>query len=303
MMSLLQVHQLRKKYGNLLILQDISFNINEGEIVGLVGPNGAGKSTLLRSILAIEEVESGSVKVKNISNQNSDFYKLVSFIPSDNYLYMQLTGYDHLAFVANIYQLGKSAIEEVIDQIGISTYVDQPVKTYSYGMRQHLLIALSILTKPSIILMDEPFNGLDPTSTIELKELIRKLHAQRISFIISTHNLDILEDLTKTIWFIREGMLFKDDIKLEMKLPYQIEVKVTDVTILENLMTDCQLPHQISENIVITNHNYDVGKYLEWLLMNKVQIQSVNQIKPNLEERYKHFYEVLKKNRLNNFKR
>lgn len=303
MMSLLQVHELRKKYGNLLILQDISFNINEGEIVGLVGPNGAGKSTLLRSILAIEEVESGSVKVKNISNQNSDFYKFVSFIPSDNYLYMQLTGYDHLAFVANIYQLGKSAIEEVIDQIGISTYVDQPVKTYSYGMRQHLLIALSILTKPSIILMDEPFNGLDPTSTIELKELIRKLHAQRISFIISTHNLDILEDLTKTIWFIREGMLFKDDIKLEMKLPYQIEVKVTDVTILENLMTDCQLPHQISENIVITNHNYDVGKYLEWLLMNKVQIQSVNQIKPNLEERYKHFYEVLKKNRLNNFKR
>lgn len=295
MMSLLQVHQIRKKYGNLLILQDISFNINEGEIVGLVGPNGAGKSTLLRSILAIEEVESGSVKVKNISNQNSDFYKFVSFIPSDNYLYMQLTGYDHLAFVANIYQLGKSAIEEVIDQIGISTYVDQPVKTYSYGMRQHLLIALSILTKPSIILMDEPFNGLDPTSTIELKELIRKLHAQRISFIISTHNLDILEDLTKTIWFIREGMLFKDDIKLEMKLPYQIEVKVTDVTILENLMTDCQLPHQISENIVITNHNYDVGKYLEWLLMNKVQIQSVNQIKPNLEERYKHFYEVLKK--------
>lgn len=295
MMSLLQVHQLRKKYGNLLILQNISFNINEGEIVGLVGPNGAGKSTLLRSILAIEEVESGSVKVKNISNQNSDFYKFVSFIPSDNYLYMQLTGYDHLAFVANIYQLGKSAIEEVIDQIGISTYVDQPVKTYSYGLRQHLLIALSILTKPSIILMDEPFNGLDPTSTIELKELIRKLHALRISFIISTHNLDILEDLTKTIWFIREGMLFKDDIKLEMKLPYQIEVKVTDVTILENLMTDCQLPHQISENIVITDHNYDVGKYLEWLLMNKMQIQSVNQIKPNLEERYKHFYEVLKK--------
>ncbi|WP_427136907.1 ABC transporter ATP-binding protein [Psychrobacillus psychrodurans] len=294
-MSLLQVHQLRKKYGNLLILRDISFDINEGDIIGLVGPNGAGKSTLLRSIMAIEEVERGSVKVKNISNQNSDFYKFVSFIPSDNYLYMQLTGYDHLAFVANIYQLGKAAIEEVIDQIGISTYVDQPVKTYSYGMRQHLLIALSILTKPSIILMDEPFNGLDPTSTIELKELIRKLHAQRISFIISTHNLDILEDLTKTIWFIRDGMLFKDNIKLEMKLPYQIEVKVTDVTLLENLMTDCQLPHQISENIVITDHNYDVGKYLEWLLMNKVQIQSVNQIKPNLEERYKHFYEVLKK--------
>lgn len=295
MMSILQVHQLRKKYGNQFVLQDMSFEISEGDIIGLVGPNGAGKSTLIRSILAIEEVEHGSVKVKNISNQSPDFYKYVSFLPSDNYLYMQLTGYDHLAFVANIYQLEKMAIEEVIQQIGIRTYVDQPVKSYSYGMRQHLLIALSILTNPSVILMDEPFNGLDPTSTIELKELIRKLHAQGISFLISTHNLDILEDLTKTIWFIKDGTLSKDDIQFEGNLPYQIDVLVTEETVLEKLMADSQLPYQVLENRIITDHNYDVGKYLEWLLKNKVQIQSVNQSKMNLEERYKQFYEVEKR--------
>lgn len=292
MMSVLQVHQLRKKYGNQLVLQDISFEISEGDVIGLVGPNGAGKSTLIRSILAIEEVEHGSVMVKNISNQSPDFYKYVSFLPSDNYLYMQLTGYDHLACVANIYQLEKKAIEEVIELIGIRTYVDQPVKSYSYGMRQHLLIALCILTNPSVILMDEPFNGLDPTSTIELKDLIHNLKVKGISFLISTHNLDILEDLTKTIWFIKDGMLFKDYIQIERNLPYQIEVFVTEETVLEKLMEDSQLPYQVLEHRIITDHNYDVGKYLEWLLKNNVQIQSVNQSKPDLEERYKQFYEV-----------
>ncbi|MER2008641.1 MULTISPECIES: ABC transporter ATP-binding protein [unclassified Psychrobacillus] len=292
MMSVLEVRQLRKKYGKKIVLRDISFEIYEGDVIGLVGPNGAGKSTLLRSILAIEEFEYGTVKVKNVSNQSPDFYKHVTFLPSDNYLYMQLTGFDHLAFVANIYRLEKTAIEEVIEQIGIRSYVDQPVKSYSFGMRQHLLIALCILTKPSVILMDEPFNGLDPTSTIELKELIRTLHAQGISFLISTHNLDILEDLTKKIWFIKDGTLFKDDKTLVVNLPYQIEVLVPKDTVLEKLMTDSSLPYQVWENRIITDQNHDVGEYLEWLLKNKVQILSVNQRKPNLEERYKHFYEV-----------
>ena len=206
-LSVLTVEKLTKKYGKKSILKNISFVVNEGDLIGLVGPNGAGKSTLMRSILALEEVESGAVAVKNISNKHPDFFKHISFLPSDNYLYMQLTGYDHLSFVANIYQVDKSEIDQVIELIGIQTYVNNPVKSYSYGMRQHLLIALSILTKPLLILMDEPFNGLDPTSTIELKQLIRTLHAQGVSIIVSTHNLDILEDLTQTIWFIKDGEL------------------------------------------------------------------------------------------------
>ena len=291
-MTVLQVDQLTKKYGNRSVLQAITFGINEGDIIGLVGPNGAGKSTLMRTILALEDVEGGSVTVQGISNQNPDFFKYVSFLPSDNYLYMHLTGYDHLVFVANIYGLDKKEIDEVVDTIRIGTYVNQPVKSYSYGMRQHLLIALSILTKPLVILMDEPFNGLDPTSTIELKELIRILQARGIGILISTHNLDILEDLTNTIWFIKDGKLYKTDMELNINDPYQIEVNILDETALVQMMAESQLPYKLLKNRILTDPAHKVEKYLEWLLKNGVEIQSVNRSKRNLEEMYKQFYGV-----------
>ncbi|QTD40022.1 ABC transporter ATP-binding protein [Sporosarcina sp. Te-1] len=289
-MSILQINQLTKKYGNRRVLHDITFCINDGEVIGLVGPNGAGKSTLMRSILALEDVEEGSVTVKGISNQNPEFFKYVSFLPSDNYLYMQLTGYDHLAFVAKVYELDCQDIEEVIDRVGIRSYVNQPVKSYSYGMRQHLLISLSILTKPLVILMDEPFNGLDPTSIIELKQLIRDLHAQGISILVSTHNLDILEDLTKTIWFIKEGELFKTDIGLRDKAAYLIEFTLTEGQTVGYIMSGSQLPFKGTENGLLTDPEYGVEPYLEWLLKRGAKIQLVQQSVLELEEIYKDFY-------------
>ncbi len=291
-MSVLTVEKLTKKYGKKSVLKNISFVINEGDLIGLVGPNGAGKSTLMRSILALEEVESGSVMVKDISNKSSEFFKHISFLPSDNYLYMQLTGYDHLSFVANIYHIDKSKIDEVIELIGIQTFVNNPVKSYSFGMRQHLLIALSILTKPLLILMDEPFNGLDPTSTIELKQLIRTLHAQGVSIIVSTHNLDILEDLTHRIWFIKDGNLVKHNILLDENDPYQIEVSLLSETLLKKLLTDSDLPFRLIENRIFTDPTYNVEKYLEYLIKNGVKIKSVIRSKKNLEEMYKSFYEI-----------
>lgn len=291
-MTVLKVSKLTKKYGNKSVLQGISFNMNEGDVIGLVGPNGAGKSSLMRSILALEDVESGSVMIQGISNRNPEFFKYVSFLPSDNYLYLHLTGFDHLAFVANIYKIEKNEIDEVIDLIGIRSYVNQPVKSYSYGMRQHLLIALSILTKPLVILMDEPFNGLDPTSVIELKELIRALHAKGISLLISTHNLDILEDLTDTIWFIKDGKLFRNDNLVDMNNPFQIEVQMSPGASLVQLMENSDLPFKLTENRILTNPGHQVEKYLAWLIKNDVEIKSVNQSKQNLEELYKRFYEV-----------
>ncbi|MER2039415.1 MAG: ABC transporter ATP-binding protein [Solibacillus sp.] len=286
----LQVNKLTKRYKNKAVLQNISLSIDVGEIIGLVGPNGAGKSTLMRSILGLEEIESGTIHLKDISHNDPEFFKYISFLPSDNYLYMQLTGYDHLSFLANIYNLSLKEIDDVIDLIGIRSYVNQPVKSYSYGMRQHLFIALSILTKPLIILMDEPFNGLDPTSTIELKQLIHTLHAQGISIVISTHNLDILEDLTNTIWFIKDGTLFTNNLVANMNVPYEIMYFYNgDLT---QLMGESHLPFQINENRIITEATYAIEKYLQWLIENDVQIQSVNPIKRNLEELYRDFYNV-----------
>ena len=286
----LHVHQLEKKYNNQLILENINFSIGGGEIIGLVGPNGAGKSTLMRSVLGLEEINGGSVQINNISHNSPEFFKYISFLPSDNYLYMQLTGYDHLSFIANVYKIPPNDIEDIIDLVGIRSYVNQPVKSYSYGMRQHLFIAVSILTKPLIILMDEPFNGLDPTSTIELKQLIRTLHGQGISIVISTHNLDILEDLTDTIWFIKEGKLYTNQLESMIEVPYEIKCAVNGD--LAQLMEGSDLPFQVNENRLITDAVYSIEIYLQWLLKHNIQIQSVNPLKRNLEELYRDFYDV-----------
>lgn len=286
----LEVKQLEKTYKNRVILKEISFTIGAGELIGLVGPNGAGKSTLMRSILGLEQLKSGSVHINSISNKDPQFFKSISFLPSDNYLYMQLTGYDHLSFVASIYDIPRQEIEDVIELIGIRSYVNQPVKAYSYGMRQHLLIALSILTKPLIILMDEPFNGLDPTSTIELKQLIRTLHVQGLSIVVSTHNLDILEDLTDTIWFIKDGQLFTDTLISTKDVAF--EIKCTYDGDFTQLMHGSQLPFELNENSLQTDPNYPIDLYLQWLLKYGVTIQSVNPIKRNLEEFYRTFYDV-----------
>ncbi|WP_342526101.1 ABC transporter ATP-binding protein [Chryseomicrobium sp. FSL W7-1435] len=286
----LTVVNLEKKYKTKPVLKGISFTIEQGQLIGLVGPNGAGKSTLMRSILGLEEIEKGQVTLNGYHPTDSNYFKYISFLPSDNYLYMQLSGYDHLAFVATIYEIPTSEIDAVIELIGIRSYVNQPVKSYSYGMRQHLLIALSILTKPSIILMDEPFNGLDPTSTIELKQLIRTLHAQGISIVVSTHNLDILEDLTNKIWFIKDGHLITD--KLDSDQSTAFEIKYLYDGDIEQLLQKSGLAYELKKDGILTDPATTVDVYLKWLLEQGVGIQSVTPVNRRLEEIYKEFYEV-----------
>lgn len=284
----LQVYGLEMEYKNRRVLDNITFSIGTGEIIGIVGPNGAGKSSLMRAVLGLEKINKGTVHINNIANNKHEFFKHISFLPSDNYLYMQLTGYDHLSFVANIYHIPQQEIDDVIELIGIRSYVHQPVKSYSYGMRQHLLIALSILTKPLIILMDEPFNGLDPTSIIELKQLIQVLHAKGMSILISTHNLDLLEDLTDTFWFIKEGKLYTDSLQSNREVQY--EIKYSYESDLSQIMKKGQLPFQMKENVLITDAAFAIETYLQWLLKNGVQIHAVNPINRNLEELYRDFY-------------
>lgn len=287
----LQVNELEMKYKSKQVLNNITFSIGTGEIIGIVGPNGAGKSSLMRSVLGLEKINKGTVHLNNISNTNPEFFKYISFLPSDNYLYMQLTGYNHLSFVANIYHIPQQEIEDIIELISIRSYVNQPVKSYSYGMRQHLLIALSILTKPLIILMDEPFNGLDPTSIIELKQLIEVLHAKGISIVISTHNLDLLEDLTDTIWFIKEGKLYTDPLHSNKEV-VQYEIKYSYHSDLPQVMKKSHLPYEIKDNLLITDAAFAIETYLQWLLKNGVQIHSVNPINRNLEGLYRDFYNL-----------
>ncbi|SOC39139.1 ABC transporter ATP-binding protein [Salinicoccus kekensis] len=290
-MALLTVEGLNKFYGKNHVLKSITFDIHPGDLIGLVGPNGSGKSTLMRSVLNLEPIKEGTIRLLGeIKKEDTKFFKYLTFLPSENHLYDHLTGRDHMAFIANVHSLDRNCINKVIDKVGIGGYVDQTVKSYSYGMRQRLLIALSILPEPKLIFMDEPFNGLDPTSVIELKQLVRELNQEGITLMISTHNLNILQDLTNDIWFIKDGALNKSYQK--ESLVYLIEIDESDVEYVKTEIAGSNIDINEDKNTLIIKDKSQLNNYLQVLIRKNINIKSVNENRTSLEQTYKEIYEI-----------
>lgn len=206
-MDIINVEQVHKSFGNHHVLKGVTFSIQEPGIVALVGPNGSGKSTLMNIIMNLIDADSGDVKILGESPPNVNIFQNVSFLKDNSVLYHYLTGRDHLDYAASLYGLNQERVHEVIDKIGIDTYVDKRVEQYSLGMKQHLLIALAILNQPKFILMDEPLNGLDPTSVIHTRQLILELAAAGTSILMSSHTLSEVDAVTNHILFLREGIV------------------------------------------------------------------------------------------------
>lgn len=285
-MSILSVKNINKYYGKFHVLKNITFEVPAGVIVGLVGPNGIGKSTLMRTLLNLEKKKSGDVKIMgDIDHTKKEFFKHLSFVPSENHLYEHLTGRDHFVFIANVHNVDKKRIDEVIDLTNIESYLDTKINTYSYGMRQRMLIALSLLINPKLILMDEPFNGLDPTSVIEIRELILDLQEEGMSLLISTHNLDVLEDLTEKIWFIKDGELVDG------------EKSNTQETVIEVIEPDIEKLSTVNDVLNIKNNmviveDEDINAVLKILIDKNIQVSKIYGKKISLENVYTKLYGI-----------
>lgn len=209
---MISIKQLSKKYGQKQVLNNISFEIQQGELYGLVGPNGVGKTTLLSILINLIQADSGSVMVANQQNNDKDYLKRIGFMQDNTVLYPHLSGYDHLAYVAFAHGIDNEEIEKVSLKVGNYDYLNQKVGNYSLGMKQHLLFACAILHRPSVLLLDEPFNGLDPTSLIRIRELIIELNTQGTTVLVSSHNLVEVDRMTNHILFLKDGEVLKYDL-------------------------------------------------------------------------------------------
>lgn len=209
---MISIKQLSKKYGQKQVLNNISFEIQQGELYGLVGPNGVGKTTLLSILINLIQADSGSVMVANQQNNDKDYLKRIGFMQDNTVLYPHLSGYDHLAYVAFAHGIDNEEIEKVSLKVGNYAYLNQKVGNYSLGMKQHLLFACAILHRPSVLLLDEPFNGLDPTSLIRIRELIIELNTQGTTVLVSSHNLVEVDRMTNHILFLKDGEILKYDL-------------------------------------------------------------------------------------------
>lgn len=213
-MSILKIKDLKKKYGNHEVLNGINLQIETPGIYAVVGPNGAGKTTLFNLISNLIKADSGDIEVVGKKNTNEDIFFETSFLKDNNVLYDYLTGYDHLNFIKLAQKLPKDRVEEVVRKLQIESYMGRKVGDYSLGMKQHLLIALAMLNKPKLMILDEPLNGLDPTAVIKVRYLLKELVSQGTAILFSSHTLSEIDKLTGNIMFLKDGRIVEKKIRL-----------------------------------------------------------------------------------------
>ncbi len=218
---ILKCENLCKHFGKKQILDKVSLEVEQGDILGFIGPNGAGKTTTIKLILGLQSIDSGTVKINGYDIQK-DFEKAiekVGTIVENPDLYMYLSGYENLKLIANLYKnVDKKRIDEVIKLVKLEQRIKDKVSKYSLGMRQRLGIAQALLHKPNLLILDEPTNGLDPEGIKELRDLIKELaEKENMAIVISSHNLAELESFCNKVTIIKNGKIVETSSINEVK--------------------------------------------------------------------------------------
>ena len=231
-MKVLEVKNIDKFFGKKQILKDISFDIEEGEILGFVGPNGSGKTTTIKIILGLQQASCGEVFINgnNIKDNYENAIRKVGAIVESPDMYMYLSGLENLKLVANYYNISHNEIERIVEFVGLKDRIKDKVSKYSLGMRQRLGIAQAILNKPNLLIVDEPTNGLDPSGIIEFRNMLKELaKKEKMSIFISSHNLAEIENICDKVLLLKEGKIVSSDVlkEVENNDKYKLELNST----------------------------------------------------------------------------
>ncbi len=210
---MLKIDHLTKRYGDKKAVDDLSLHIRPGEIYGFIGHNGAGKTTTLKSCCGILAFDEGEILVDGASIRRDPIAckKMMAYIPDNPDMYEFLSGVKYLNFVADMYGVGKAEREERIarfaDMLELTGDLAQPVSAYSHGMKQKLAVISALIHEPKLVIMDEPFVGLDPKATHTLKGVMRDICDKGGAIFFSTHVLEVAEKLCDRVAIIRQGRL------------------------------------------------------------------------------------------------
>ena len=205
-MSVLTVENLSKSYGRIQALKNVSFSVPEGTIFGILGPNGSGKTTTLGTITDILKPTSGTYKLFDEPASAASRRKIGTLLETPNF-YHYLSGVKNLEIAAEIKQHGKEDIDRVLEMVDLTRRKDSKFSTYSLGMKQRLAIASCLLGSPSVLIFDEPTNGLDPVGIAEIRELMKRLYREGKTIIMASHLLDEVEKVCTDMAILKRGEL------------------------------------------------------------------------------------------------
>ena len=220
---MLKIEQLTKKYGDYAAVNDLTLHIQPGEIYGFIGHNGAGKTTTLKCVAGILNFEAGSIQIggSDITKDPLAAKKIMAYIPDNPDLYDYMNAIQYLNFIADIFGVSQKDREMRIKKYGdmfeLTEKLAQPINAYSHGMKQKLAVMGALVHDPKLILMDEPFVGLDPTAAYLLKQTMREICDNGGAIFFSTHVLDVAEKLCDKVAIIKAGQLIRSGTMEEVK--------------------------------------------------------------------------------------
>lgn len=303
----IKTENLTKKFGNLVAVDHISFDVKEGEIFGFLGPNGAGKSTTIRMLCTLSRPTEGSATVAgyDIVQQDSEVRKHIGLVSEKLIMYNDLTARENLKLFGKLYDIPSGILNKRIDDllkfVRMDKWADSRIGTYSTGMKQRINVIRAMVNEPSILFLDEPTLGLDPQSTVEIRDMIRKINTEnRTTMILTTHMMVEADMLCNRIGIIDKGKIVALDISPNLKKM----VSGSDTTLLEleipNLTPDLlsmiksidcvsSTVHQDETHIKIRATGDDCfDTIIDLIRKNNGKIKSVKSLEPTLEDVFLH---------------
>ena len=288
---IIDVTNLKKNYKKQEVLKGIDIQVETPQILALVGPNGAGKTTLMNCMMNLLPFNDGHVTILGKKHTDTSMFYDVSYMQDNRILYGDLTAYDHLAFICDIQKLPKNRIRGIAKRVGMTSYLKKRVRSFSLGMKQHLLLAMAIINEPKVLLMDEPINGLDPTSAINMRNILLELYAEGTTILISSHNLDEIDRLTNTIYFMKNGTLLKESLENFATNQYIVRVNKPEDAI--TALTERNLVYQITDNheLKFEESYQSLHTVLETLYASQIQVLEIQNERVGAERRYLELFE------------
>lgn len=293
----IEVSHITKHYASQKALDDVSFSIKSGEIVGFLGPNGAGKSTMMRILTTYLNADEGEAMVNghNVKGESRAVQNSIGYLPENNPLYPDMYVKEYLGFSASIYKLENATdrIEEVIGETGLDSHKNKKIQELSKGYKQRLGLANALLHHPKVLILDEPTTGLDPNQLVEIRQLIRKV-AKNTTILLSTHIMQEVEAMCDRVIIINKGQIVADDYLKNLKSD---DVQIIDVEfdyrVEPELLSRIRLVREVKE---LHGFNYRLRfetkvdqrtAVFDFAHDNELKILSLNKRNKNLEDMFR----------------
>lgn len=299
-MTVLSCSGLRRRFDELLAVDDVSFTIAEGETYGLLGPNGAGKTTTISMITGVLERDGGEAVVDGLPMSTHDIAakRLVGYVPQELALYPDLTGRENLRFFASLYGATRKRVDHVLEVVGLADRAGDLAREYSGGMKRRLNVAIGLLHEPRLLVLDEPTAGVDPQSRNQIIENVRTLAAQGMAILYTTHYMEEAERLCDRVGVIDSGRLIAEGTRRELverlgerdRISLSLDGDLAHATSVLGAIRNVHgvAPHGQGLELVVDDARECLPAVLSAISTNGVVVRSVEVTEPNLETVFLH---------------